>query len=142
VAVEGLPGAAPPSRQVSAAATTRTHWLLGFTLLGWTLVATMQYWWSWLWAQVGLISVPVDTLVWILALILTILSTPILWRWFQRTGPVVLVVGSLMVGGTAIVLSPWHDVFSQAWLRMECGPGDCATPAPPETYSWRVEKPK
>jgi hypothetical protein len=127
---------------VSGRGTARTRWIVALTLLGWTLVATMRFWWAWLWAEFGLISVPVDTLVWTLAVILTILCTPILWRWFRRVQVVVVVVGALMIGGTAIVLSPWHDVFSQAWLRMECGPGDCATPAPPENYSWRVEKPK
>jgi hypothetical protein len=127
---------------MSVPTTKRASWLIAFTLLGWTLVATMRYWWSWLWAQVGLISVPVDTLVWVLAIILTILVTPVLWRWFRRVGVVVAVVGALMVGGTAVVLSPWHDVFSQAWLRMECGPGNCVTPEAPPTYSWHVEKPK
>jgi hypothetical protein len=126
-----------------SAESVRTWCLVALTLLGWTLVGTMRYWWLWLWVRLGLISVPVDTLVWIIAIILTILLTPVLWRRFRRVGVVTFLIGSLLVGGTAIVLSPWHDVLSQAWLRMECGPGDCTGPAPAVNYQWRVgEKPK
>jgi hypothetical protein len=117
--------------------------LVALTLGGWALVGTMRYWWAWLWAQLGLISVPVDTTVWIIAIILTILLTPVLWRRFRRVGLVTILVAGLLIGGTAIVLSPWHDVISHAWTRMECGPGDCAGPAPvTPNYTWRTEKPK
>jgi hypothetical protein len=141
VAIEGLPDTGAPVGAVSAES-VRTWSLVVLTLVGWTLVGTMRYWWSWLWVRLGLLSVPVDTLVWIIAIILTILLTPVLWRRFRRVGVVTFVIGSLLVGGTAIVLSPWHDVLSQAWMRMECGPGDCAGPPPVVNYSWRVEKPK
>jgi hypothetical protein len=146
VAVEELPGAGLSRSGGPATLTARTTWLVVFTLLGWTLVATMRYWWAWLWSAIGLVSVPVDTLVWTLAVILTILVTPVLWRWFRRVGVVVVVVGSVMVGGTAIVLSPWHAVFSQAVVHMECGQGDCSAPQPPVLSTWRLgvgtEKPK
>jgi hypothetical protein len=104
----------------------------------------MRYWWSWLWDRLGVASVPVDTIVWILALILTILVTPVLWRRFQHIWVVVVfAVATVLIGGTAIVLSPWHDVLSRAWMRIECGPGDCTSPQQPQqTYSWRMEKPK
>jgi hypothetical protein len=141
VAVEGLPSAVRATRRVPAEP-IRTWWLVALTLVIWALVGTMRYWWSWLWAHIGLISVPVDTLVWIVAIIMTILLTPALWRRFHRVGVVTILVGGLLVGGTAIVLTPWHDVINQAWMRMECGPGDCTSPAPPTNYSWRVEKPK
>jgi hypothetical protein len=137
VTVEGLPGTRSPAAQ-----STRTWWLVALTLVGWALVGTMRYWWSWLWAELGLISVPVDTLVWIIAIILTILLTPMLWRKFRRVGVITVLVAGLLIGGTAIVLTPWHDVITHAWMRMECGPGDCAGPVPLENYSWRVEKPK
>jgi hypothetical protein len=142
VAVEGIPGAARAARRMSAEP-TRTWWLVALTLGGWALVGTMRYWWAWLWAQLGLISVPVDTTVWIIAIILTILLTPVLWRRFRRVGVVTILMASLLIGGTAIVLSPWHDVINHAWTRMECGPGDCAGPASPTpNYTWRTEKPK
>ena len=141
MAVEGLHSTVRATGRVSAEP-IRTWWLVALTLVGWALVGTMRYWWSWLWANIGLISVPVDTLVWIIAIILTILLTPTLWRHFRRVGVVTVLVGGLLIGGTAIVLTPWHDVITQAWMRMECGPGDCTGPAPATTYSWRVEKPK
>lgn len=141
MAVEGLPSTVRATRRV-AAEPTRTWWLVALTLVGWALVGSMRYWWSWLWAHIGLVSVPVDTLVWIIAIILTILLTPALWRRFRRVGVVSVLVGGLLVGGTAIVLSPWHDVITQAWMRMECGANDCSTPAPPTNYTWVVEKPK
>lgn len=146
MAVERLPGTAPVARPLFQPAEPRwTWWLVALTLVGWALVGTMRFWWSWLWANIGLISVPVDTLVWIIAIILTILLTPVLWRRFRRVGVVSVLVGTLLVGGTAIVLSPWHDVITQAWMRMECGQSDCTGPAPrpaPANYQWRVEKPK
>jgi hypothetical protein len=122
----------------------RVRWLIALTCAVWALVATMRCWWSWLWDRLGVASVPVDTIVWILALILTILVTPALWHRFQHIWVVVVfVVATVLIGGTAVVLSPWHDVLSRAWLRMECGPGDCTTPLPPpRTYSWRIETPK
>ncbi|HEY0803526.1 MAG TPA: hypothetical protein VGD84_00605, partial [Pseudonocardiaceae bacterium] len=86
MAVEGIPGAARAARAVRSAESTRTWWLVALTLGGWALVGTMRYWWAWLWAQLGLISVPVDTTVWIIAIILTILLTPVLWRRFRRVG--------------------------------------------------------
>lgn len=141
MAIKGLPDTGTPVGAVSAES-VRTWSLVALTLIGWTLVGTMRYWWSWLWVRLGLLSVPVDTLVWIIAIILTILLTPVLWRRFRRVGVVTFVIGSLLVGGTAIVLSPWHDVLSQAWLRVECGPADCTQVPPPVNYSWRVEKPK
>jgi hypothetical protein len=66
----------------------------------------------------------------------------VLWRQFRRVGVITVLVAGLLIGGTAIVLSPWHDVINHAWMRMECGPDDCAGPAPVENFSWRVEKPK
>jgi hypothetical protein len=128
----GRPGAEP----------ARVWCLAGLTIVAWGLVGTMRYWWSWLWSRLGLLSVPVDTLVWIVALVLTILITPVLWRRFRRAGVVVFLVGGVLVGGTGVVLSPWHDVLTKASLRMECGPGDCAGPAPAPASSWRVEKPR
>jgi hypothetical protein len=116
--------------------------LVGLTCVGWALVASMHFWWSWLWARVGLVSVPVDTLVWLVAVALTVLVTPALWHRFHHTGAVVVVVGTLMVGGTAVVLPPWHDVLSQAMIRMECGPGNCTAPQPRPSYSWRAANPK
>lgn len=142
MAVEGLPGTVAAARRVRTAESPWTWGLVVLTLGGWALVGTMRYWWSWLWAHIGLISVPVDTLVWIVAIILTILLTPVLWRRFRRVGVVTVLVAGLLVGGTAIVLSPWHDVITQAWMRMECGPGDCTGPPPVTNYTWRVEKPK
>lgn len=140
MAVGGLSGVRP-YRGPAVAGPARAWLLFGLTVAGWLLVATMHFWWSWLWRRLGLISVPMDTLVWLVALILTVLSAPVLWRRFHHVWVVVFVVGTLLVGGTAIVLSPWHDVFSKAWVRVECGNGDCSTPQPPVTYSWRIVKP-
>ena len=145
VAVERLPGTVQVARTARAAEPAWTWCLVALTLVGWALVGTMRYWWFWLWGDIGLISVPVDTLVWIVAIVLTILLTPALWRRFRRIGLVSILVGGLLIGGTAFVLSPWHDVITKAWMRMECGQGDCtgpAPPVPPTNYQWRVEKPK
>lgn len=113
---------APPSRGTPA----RGRWLVLGTGLAWALVATMRYWWSWLWDRLGLLSVPVDIGVWVLAIILTILVVPVLWQRVRRAWPVVFVVAVLVVGGTAIVLGPWHDALTKAWVRTECGTDDCA----------------
>ncbi|HEY3750333.1 MAG TPA: hypothetical protein VGL80_14120 [Pseudonocardiaceae bacterium] len=134
MAVHGLSGVG----ERTAAGPPRIRWLIGLTCLAWALVATMRYWWSWLWHSLGVLSVPVDVFVWIAAIILTVLVAPELWHRFDHAGVVLLLVGTLLIGGTAVVLSPWHDVMSRAWLRTECGPGDCATPQPPQTYSWRL----
>jgi hypothetical protein len=109
---------------VSAHATSRA--LLLVTGLAWVLVGTMRYWWSWLWGRIGLLSVPVDIGVWVLAIILTILVVPVLWQRVHRAWPVVFLVAVLVVGGTAVVLAPWHDALTKAWVRTECGSDDCA----------------
>jgi hypothetical protein len=117
--------------------------LLALTCAGWLLVATMGLWWSWLWTRLGLISVPVDTLVWVVALILTVLSAPVLWHRFHRAWVVVFLVAALVVGGTAVVLTPWHAVLNKAWTRVTCGAGDCLPPQPPRPlYHWRIVQPK
>lgn len=136
MAVEQLPGV-----RISTVRPASFRWLIGLTCAAWALVVTMHFWWAWLWAQLGVLSVPVDTMVWIVAIILTVLLSPVLWRRFHRVWVVVLVTGALLVGGTGLVLSPWHDVLTKAWLRTECGPGDCTAPQPPLTYSWRVTGP-
>jgi hypothetical protein len=96
------------------------------TGLAWAAVATMRYWWSWLWDRLGLLSVPVDIGVWVLAIILTILVAPVLWQRVRRAWPVVFVVAVLVVGGTAVVLAPWHDALAKAWVRTECGTDHCS----------------
>jgi uncharacterized membrane protein YhhN len=101
----------------------------------------MHYWWDWLWARLGLLSVPVDMLVWIVAIILTVLLAPVLWHRFHNAWVVVFVVGALCFGGTATVLSPWHDVLGKAWVATECGSGDCLAPQSPQEYSWRPTGP-
>lgn len=126
----------PPARR------HRGWLLLGLAGVGWVLVATMGLWWSWLWTRLGLISVPVDTLVWVVALILTVLGAPVLWHRFHRPWVVVCMVAGLVVGGTAIVLSPWHAVFDKAWTRVTCGAEDCPPPQDPPPYHWRIVKPK
>lgn len=98
----------------------------------------MHFWWAWLWGRLGVVSLPVETTVWIVALSLTILLTPVLWRRYDHVWVITILVGALLVGGTTVVLQPWHDVMAKAWMRTECGPGDCAAPQPPPTYSWRV----
>jgi hypothetical protein len=113
---------APPAR----ATTVWGRWLALGTGLAWALVATMRYWWSWLWGRLGLLSVPVDIVVWVLAIILTILVVPVLWQRVRRAWPVVFVVAVLVVGGTAVVLAPWHDALAKAWVRTECGTDACA----------------
>jgi hypothetical protein len=141
VAVEGLPGARRYGARTPAEP-VKAWWLVGPAAVGWALVGTMPFWWAWLWQRLGLISVPVDTTVWIVAVIPTVLSTPILWRRFHHAWVVVTAVAALVIGGTTIVMWPWHDVFTKAWVRMECGTGDCATTPPPTPYTWRVVKPK
>jgi hypothetical protein len=113
-------------RYFSAAAANPDRWLVLCTGLAWALAATMRYWWSWLWDRLGLLSVPVDIVVWVLAIILTILVVPVLLRRVRRGWPVVFVVAVLVVGGTVTVLGPWHDALGRAWQRVECGTGDCA----------------
>lgn len=97
-------------------APARGRCLVLLTGVAWALVATMRYWWSWLWDRMGLLSVPVDIVVWVLAIILTILVVPVLWRRFRRTWPVVFAVAVLVVGGTAIVLAPWHDALTKVTI--------------------------
>lgn len=101
--------AAAPAHQVTA----RGRCLMLLSGVAWALVATMRYWWSWLWDRMGLLSVPVDIVVWVLAIILTILVVPVLWRCFHRAWPVVFVVAVLVLGGTAAVLTPWHDALTE-----------------------------
>ncbi|HKN99177.1 MAG TPA: hypothetical protein VJX10_18800 [Pseudonocardiaceae bacterium] len=113
--------AAAPTRRAPA----RGRCLTLLTGVAWALVATMRYWWSWLWDRLGVLSVPVDIVVWVLAIILTILVVPVLWHRFHRAWPVVFVVAVLVVGGTAIVLAPWHDALTRAWMRTECGTDYC-----------------
>lgn len=91
----------------------------------------MHFWWAWLWSQLGVVSVPIDMAVWIVAIVLTISLTPVLWHRFHSFWVVTLVVGALLVGGTTSVLSPWHDALQKAWQSAECGPGDCVAPPPP-----------
>lgn len=131
VAVEGLSG-----RYRIQHEPVRVRWLLGSACAGWLLVTTMPFWWAWLWQRVGLISVPLDTMVWIVSFITTVLATPLLVRRFHP-GLVLTIVAVLLVGGTTIVLGPWHDVVGKAWLRMVCGSGDCATTAPTPVV-WRI----
>jgi hypothetical protein len=142
VAVDGVPGVGARSGRI-AAEPAKVRWLIGLTCAGWGLVATMRYWWSWLWDRLGVASVPVDTLVWIVALILTILVTPVLWRRYQHVWVIVVfAVATLCIGGTVIVLAPWQHVLTNAWLRDECGQGNCSAPQPLPAYHWRIEKPK
>ncbi len=101
----------------AALAQHRVRWLIGLTCAGWLLEATMRYWWRWLWRQLGVFSVPLDVLVWIVAIMLTVLAAPVLVRHFHHAWMVVFVVGAVLLGGTAVVLSPWHDVLAKAWLR-------------------------
>ncbi len=135
--VEGLPG-----RYRVRGEPVGIWWLFGPACVGWLLVATMPLWWGWLWRWLGLISVPVDTTVWIVSFVTTALATPILMRRFRHGWLVVAVVAVLLVGGTTLVLRPWHDVLSQAWLRIECDTGDCATPATPPPDRLRIVKPR
>ncbi|HEX5401808.1 MAG TPA: hypothetical protein VFX16_05860 [Pseudonocardiaceae bacterium] len=93
---------------------TRIPWLAGLTCVAWLPVATMRYWWSPLWRSLGVVSVPIDVFVWIAAIILTVLVAPELLHRVDHAGVVLLVVGALLVGGTAVVLSPWHNVLSKA----------------------------
>lgn len=124
VAVEGLPGRYGGR---TAGTSGGVWWLLGPACVGWLLAATMPLC-TWLWQWLGVISVPVDTTVWIVALVLTVLAATVLWRRFHRAWIVVSVIGVLLVGGTSVVLWSWHGVYAKAWVRMECGNGDCATP--------------
>ena len=142
LAAGGFPAVRARAGKVTAES-ARVRWLIGLTCAGWALVVTMGYWWSWLWDRLGMASVPVDTLVWILALTLTILVTPVVWRRYRHAWVVVaFAVVTLSVGGTATVLAPWHHVLTKAWLQAECGQGNCSTPQPQQAYHWRVEKPK
>jgi hypothetical protein len=95
----------------------RAWWLVALTCAGWALEGTMRYWWRWLWRQLGVFSVPLDVLVWIVAIVLTVLVAPLLLHRFHHAWVVAFVVGVVLVGGTAVVLSPWHDVLAKAWLR-------------------------
>lgn len=126
---------------MSSTRSAGSRWLIGGTCGVWAVVVTMHFWWAWLWSRLGVLSVPVDIMVWIVAIILTTLVTSALWHRFHHVWVVVFVVGVLLVGGTTVVLSPWHDVLAKAWQRTECGPGDCAVPPPPSSYSWRVSGP-
>jgi hypothetical protein len=110
VTVGGLPEQAAPAR-------LRARWLIGLTCAGWLLEATMRYWWRLLWRTLGVFSVPLDVLVWIVAIVLTVLAVPALLHRFRHAWMVVFVVGAVLVGGTAVVLTPWHDVLAKAWLR-------------------------
>src|ERR1700743_1424405 len=92
----------------AALARHRAEWLIGLTCAGWLLEATMRYWWHWLWRALGVYSVPLDVLVWIVAIVLTVLAVPTLLRRFHHAWMVVFVVGAVLVGGTAAVLTPWH----------------------------------
>lgn len=96
------------------------------TALAWALVGTMRGWWSWLWDRIGLLSVPVDIGVWVLAVILTVLVVPLVRQRVHRAWPVAFLVAVLVVGGTGVVLAPWHDALTKAWVRTECGTDDCA----------------
>jgi hypothetical protein len=91
--------------------------LVGFAAACWALVATMRYWWRWLWQHIGMASVPVDIIVWVVAIALTVLSVPALVRRFRHAWMVAFVVGTLLVVGTAVVLSPWHDVLARAGMH-------------------------
>lgn len=124
MAVDGL-----PTRYGSRASgqSAAVWWLVLPACLGWLLAATMPFC-AWLWQQLGLISVPVDTTVWIVALVLTVLAAPMLWRRFHNAWLVATLVVTLLVGGTAVVLWSWHGVYAKAWVRMECGSSDCTTP--------------
>lgn len=137
-------GALSARRRVGAAVAlpVRLRWFAALAVACWVLVATMRLWWTWLWESIGLFSVPVDMVVWIAAIVATALVAPAVWQRFHHAWVIMVVVGALFVGGTAVVLPPWHDVLVLAWLRTECGPGDCAAPAPPQPYSWRVTGPK
>lgn len=87
---------------------------VGLAAACWALVTTMRYWWRWLWHQIGVASVPVDISVWLVAVALTVLAVPALVRRFHDGRLVAAVVCAVVLGGTAVVLSPWHDVLARA----------------------------
>ena len=136
VAVEELPGV-----RARAARTVGFRWLILATATAWAIVATMHYWWAWLWTRLGVLSVPVDMVAWIVAIVLTILLAPVLWHRFHKVWVVGFVVGVLCLGGTVAVLSPWHDVLAKAWLSTQCGVSGCISPELPVSYSRRSAGP-
>lgn len=91
--------------------------LVGFAVACWALVATMRYWWRWLWHHIGMASVPVDISVWVVAIVLTVLAVPALVHRFRHAWVVASVVGALVVTGTVVVLAPWHDVLVRAGMH-------------------------
>jgi hypothetical protein len=88
--------------------------LVGLAIAGWLFMGTMRYWWAWLWRLLGLVSVPVDMIVWLVPVALTIVVAPRLSQRFHHSWLVVVVVGAVSIAGTADVLSPWHEVLSRA----------------------------
>ena len=99
---------------VGRAVPAGTACLVAMTVAGWMLVGTMRYWWAWLWQLLGLVSVPVDMVVWLVPIALTIVIAPRLWHRFHYAWVIVIVVGMVSVGETVDVLSPWHEVLSRA----------------------------